>query len=227
MHICPKIKPLSFLHNGQYDWNKNIYMAIFNASDYSFDAIIFDCDGTLVDSAPLHYSAFQVALERQGAVLSHEWYKERLGLSRQELITEFGIVNSTSLDIPRAIAESEAQFLIRTAELSEIPEVVDIARSYFRKVPMAVASSGQRLSVKQSLESINISHLFDYILTADDVSACKPNPEIYITAAAKLQIETSKCLVFEDTNEGLASAVTAGAQTIDVRALASIYSKKR
>ena len=202
-------------------------MAIFNASDYSFDAIIFDCDGTLVDSAPLHYSAFQVALERQGAVLSHEWYRERLGLSAQELITEFGIVNSTSLDIPRAIAESEAQFLIRTAELSEIPEVVDIARSYFRKVPLAVASSGQRLSVKQSLESINISNLFDYILTADDVSACKPNPEIYITAAAKLQIETSKCLVFEDTNEGLASAVTAGAQTIDVRALASIYSKKR
>ena len=198
-------------------------MVKYDIGNYSFKAIIFDCDGTLVNSAPLHYSAFKVALEKQGAVLTYAWYMDRLGLSRQGLIADYCVANSTVLDIPRAIAESEAQFLNRAGELSEIPEVMDIARNHFRKIPMAVASSGQRLSVEQSLESINALHLFDFVLCSDDVSACKPYPEIYFAAAQKIQVKISECLVFEDTHEGLESATLAGAKAVDVRTFASIY----
>ncbi len=198
-------------------------MPTIDLTEYTFDAIIFDCDGTLVNSAPVHFKAFQVALERQGAVLEHGWYLERLGLSRVELITELSKALSLNLDVPRAAAESEAQFLVHTAELVEISEVAGIARAYFKKLPMAVASSGQRLSVEQSLHSVGLASLFDEILTADDVSVCKPDPEIYLLAAKRLQIDVARCLVFEDTDEGLMSASTAGAQTIDVRAYASVY----
>ncbi len=200
-------------------------MDSFDITQYSYKAIIFDCDGTLVNSAPVHYSAFQAALQQQGAFLELDWYMKRLGLSRAELLKEFAEETLIKLNIPQAVAESEAQFLIRTSELNAIPEIVEIAKSNYRNVAMGVASSGQRLSVHMSLRSLAIDHLFDLILTADDVSSCKPDPEIYIRAAKKLKIDISACLVFEDTDEGLASAESAGAQFVDVRTFASIYSK--
>ena len=199
-------------------------MSHFDLNNYSFKAIIFDCDGTLVNSAPLHFSSFEVVLKRQGVSLDRDWYMDRLGFSRHELISELSAENSFSLDIPGAVAESEAQFLLSTNELTEIPEVVEIAKRCYGKLPMAVASSGQKHSVKQSLRHLEIEHFFDHILTAEDVSVCKPDPEIYIAAMAKLQVEPSECLIFEDTNEGLMSAARAGGQTVDVRTFASIYS---
>ena len=201
-------------------------MSSFDTSDYFYKAIIFDCDGTLVNSAPLHFSAFQTALRKQGVVIDHDWYMERLALSRVELITKFSETIKVDLDILRAAADSESQFMIRSGELAEITDVVDIARANYGKVPMAVASSGQKSSVNMMLENLSINYLFDSILTADDVSACKPDPEIYRLAADKLQIDTADCLVFEDTEEGLASAASAGAQFVDVRTFASIYTKK-
>lgn len=202
-------------------------MSSFDITQYSYKAIIFDCDGTLINSAPVHFSAFQTALKQQGADIQLDWYMKRLGLSRVELLTEFAEHTSIQIDIPKAAAESEAQYLVRTGELTEIPEVVEIAKRNYRKVAMGVASSGQRLSVQLSLQSLSIDHLFDSILTADDVANCKPDPEIYIAAANKLNIDISACLVFEDTDEGLASAASAGAQFVDVRTFASIYSKAR
>ncbi len=199
-------------------------MPSIDLSSYSFDAIIFDCDGTLVNSAPLHYCAFKVALAQQGASLDKNWYLDRLGLSRLELITEFSDCSSTAVDIAQAVAESETQYLVQISELKEIPEVADIARQYYGKVPLAIASSGQKLSVCKSLESVGLLHIFDHVLTADDVLACKPDPAIYNAAAKKLQTDIMLCLVFEDTNEGLMSATTAGAQVVDVRPFASIYS---
>ena len=195
-------------------------MSIIDLSDlsnYSFDAIIFDCDGTLVDSAPLHFSAFKVALAQQGASLDKSWYMDRLGLSRKELITAFSNHCSTKVDIALAVTESETQFLIQSSELNEVPEIANIAKHYYGKVPMAVASSGQRRSVHESLKSTGLAHLFDLILTCDDISVCKPDPEIYIMAAEGLKTNVSKCLVFEDSDEGLMSASSAGTQVIDVR----------
>lgn len=198
-------------------------MSMIDLSAYSFDAIIFDCDGTLVNSAPLHFRAFQIALAQQGASLEKSWYMDRLGLARHELITEFSNEYSANIDVPYAVAQSQEQYVNQIKHLSDVPEVVGIAKQYFGMVPMAVASSGQKLSVCESLESVGLLHLFDLILTAEDVLACKPDPEIYVTAANKLQINVSKCLVFEDAEEGLASASAAGAQVIDVRSFAAIY----
>jgi len=198
-------------------------MPVFDVSTYHFDAILFDCDGTLVNSAPLHFAAFQAALERQGASLDRDWYMRRLGLTREELLLELSEQFSVQLDVPRAVTDSETEFVQRTKQLTEIPEVADVARSCFGKVPLAVASSGQRQSVLSSLNSVGIANLFAAVLTADDVVACKPDPAIYIAAAKALGVDASKCLVFEDTEEGIRSGTAAGAQVIDVRKFAAIY----
>ena len=200
-------------------------MSTFDIKQYSYKAIIFDCDGTLVNSAPAHFAAYQSALQHQGAVFNLDWYQQRLGLSRVELLTEFSDYTSIQLDIAQAVAESEAQFLVRASELTAISEVVHIAKSHYGQLPMGVASSGLKLGVHLSLESLQIDHLFEVVLKADDVSNCKPDPEIYILAAQKLQTDISACLVFEDTDEGLASASSAGAQFVDVRTFAALYSK--
>lgn len=198
-------------------------MSILDLSGYSFDAIVFDCDGTLVDSAPLHFCAFKAALDQQGGFLDKGWYMDRLGLPRKALITEFSKASNTDIDIDRAVTESETQYLLQMDQLAVLPEVVKIAKSHYGKIPMAVASSGQKLSVGNSLMSTGLTYLFDLILTADDITACKPDPEIYLMAAQRLQIDVSKCLVFEDSDEGLLSATGAGAQVIDVRSFAAIY----
>ncbi len=200
-------------------------MPTIDLSGHSFDAMIFDCDGTLVDSAPLHYNAFKIALSQQDAVLDREWYSARLGLSRLALLTEFNEQCSLNIDLARAVAESETQYLFQTRDLKEIPEVASIARQYYGKVPLAVASSGQKHSVHESLKGVGLLHLFDYLITANDVLACKPDPAIYHAAANKLQTNITQCLVFEDTNEGIMSASTAGAHVVDVRSFASIYSE--
>jgi len=198
-------------------------MPLFDITQYTFDAIIFDCDGTLVNSAPLHYSAFQAALQQQNASLDRSWYMQRLGLTRVELITELCEAQSLSIDVRQAVADSEAHYVRLTQHVEEIPEVVNIARQLHSKVPLAVASSGQKQSVQSSLQRVGIVHLFDAVLTADDVAVCKPDPAIYIAAAQAVGIDPAKCLVFEDTEEGLSSGKAAGAQVVDVRQFASIY----
>ena len=155
-------------------------------SRFSYDALIFDCDGTLVNSEPLHFEAFRLALLDQAARFDRKWYLERLGLTRLELLTEFSRFTKISVDINKAVTSSELNFLKLTNELDVIPEIAAIAQGNWKKVPMAVASSGQRLSVITSLESVGLLKLFDKIVTAEDVAEHKPLPEPYLKASKKL-----------------------------------------
>ena len=192
-------------------------------SRFSYDALIFDCDGTLVNSEPLHFEAFRLALLDQAARFDRKWYLERLGLTRLELLTEFSRFTKILVDINKAVTSSELNFLKLTNELDVIPEIAAIAQGNWKKVPMAVASSGQRLSVITSLESVGLLKLFDKIVTAEDVAEHKPLPEPYLKASKKLSISPERCLVFEDTDQGLESARRAGCSVVDVRTIAAIY----
>ena len=196
-------------------------------SAYSFDAIIFDCDGTLVNTAPMHFESFRLSLENQGAVLAKNWYKKRLSLTRRCLIESFAKQHSTYIDIETAIIESELHFLRLSNHIKAIPEVSEIAIKYWQIKPLAVASSGQRLSVLASLDAVSLRHKFNVIVSAEDVQNHKPSPEPYLTTAEKLNVSPKKCLVFEDTDDGLQSAQLAGAKAIDVRDFAKIYTSSR
>ncbi len=193
-------------------------MTKIDLSTYSFDAMVFDVDGTLVRSAPTHFKAFSLALEDQNAAMSEVWYQQRLGLSRIELLTAFNEAYGGSIDIARAVTDSETYYLSHIHEVTEIATVASIVRREASNYPLSVASSGQRRSVLAALGGVGLLPFFEYVLTADDVSNCKPDPEIYITAAARFGLPASRCLVFEDSDEGVMAATAAGSPVVDVRA---------
>ena len=188
-----------------------------------FDAIIFDCDGTLVNTAPAHFNAFNSALYEQGAVMDKDWYSERLAMSRKELLTNLQNRTGSRLDIDLAVMRSEQHYLVLASAVEAIEETVELVNRFYGKLPLAVASSGQRESVEASLRSTGLLSKFDHIVTAGEVTNHKPHPEAFIRAAELLCKQPEKCLVVEDTDQGLLAAKRAGCMYIDIRDFAGIY----
>ena len=184
----------------------------------TFDALIFDCDGTLVDTAPAHYSAIRHALQRIGRDMHSAWYFDRVGLTPDALLDAYEAedgslpISRTELLKPYAVAFQDS-----SDKLQEVGIVADVARAWKGKVPMAVASNGQRGNVASSLRSVGLLNLFDPLVTAEDVRQGKPAPDIFLEAAARMGVEPGRCIVLEDSKEGLAAAKAAGMPAIDIR----------
>lgn len=184
----------------------------------AFDAIIFDCDGTLVDTAPAHYRAIQHALQLVGREMPAPWYFARAGLTPDALLDEYESTFGTlPVSRPELLRPYAAAFQRSAADLREISVVADLARHWHKRVPMAVASNGQRDNVAGSLQSAGLLHLFDFIVSAEDVSRGKPAPDVFLAAATRMQVQPARCVVLEDTLEGLEAAHAAGMAAIDIR----------
>lgn len=192
---------------------------IIDLTSYRFSALIFDCDGTLAHTAPLHYRAMQAALRDQGQEITQDWYKARVGLSRSKLFSDFQETHNVSVDIQTACRKSQDVFKEIVAEARPIPEVVSVAKHYFGQVPLAVASGGERDLVQATLNVIGICDLFKLMVTISEINTGKPEPDIFLETACQLQINPADCLVFEDSKEGIEAARRAGMQVIDVCAM--------
>ncbi|GAA4586212.1 fructose-1-phosphate/6-phosphogluconate phosphatase [Planotetraspora phitsanulokensis] len=182
-----------------------------------YSALIFDCDGTLVDSGPAHERAWRQALADSGVELDLDWYRERTGLSADVLLAE--LEEETGKPIDHAVVEAAAVDAFGRMLDLVLPNepVVAVARDNHGQVPLAVASGGSRRAVEVSLRAIGVYPLFDAVVTRDDVSRGKPAPDIYLLAAERLGVCPGDCLVYEDTDEGMAAARAAGMRVIDVR----------
>lgn len=192
-------------------------MRKIDMSKFSCEGLIFDCDGTLADTAPFHYESLRAALEEQGIDLPRDWYFARVGLSRAVLLREFEQAFAASFD-PVAIAEtSEAIYAEIAGGVREISLIANIAREHRGRVPMAVASGGQRQLVMKTLTVTGLLPLFDHVVTVEDVGEGKPSPALFLEAARRLGIAPPDCLVFEDSDEGIEAARRAGMPSVDVR----------
>jgi beta-phosphoglucomutase-like phosphatase (HAD superfamily) len=184
----------------------------------SFDALIFDCDGTLIDTAPAHYRSLQTALRQNNRDMPADWYFNRVGLTPLALLNsfeaEFGMLPIPQSALLRIYTNAYQQHM---GDLREITLVADLARQWHGRVPMAVASNGERDNVVGSLRNTNLLSLFDYIVTAQDVPHGKPAPDIYLEAARILDIAPARCTVLEDSDEGITGARAAGMTAIDIR----------
>ncbi len=184
----------------------------------TFDALLFDCDGTLVESAPAWLMAINHALGTDARPMPQAWYYDRLGLSPSDLLdafeAEFG-----SLTISRSefYARCTGAFGSASHALQEVVIVGELARTWHGRKRMAVVSNAQRLAVVSSLTAIDLLSLFPTLITIEDVVRGKPEPDIYLRAAEVLQVVPSRCTVLEDSVEGLTAATRAGMQAIDIR----------
>jgi HAD superfamily hydrolase (TIGR01509 family) len=183
-----------------------------------FDAVIFDCDGTLVDSMPAHFDAWCEALAIHGAggVFKEDVFFAMGGRPTMDIVVELNDEYDLKLDpVAVALVKREA-FLKRLSTVTLIDEVASFAESLRGKVPMAIATGGTRMVIEKTLKAVGISDWFDEVVTAEDVTEGKPSPEIFLKAAKLLGVEPSRCLVLEDAPAGILSAQRAGMQVIAV-----------
>jgi HAD superfamily hydrolase (TIGR01509 family) len=184
----------------------------------TFDALVFDCDGTLVDSAEAHFYSLQQALAPMGLTMTPEWYHPRHGLGPDDLLdayeADFKIQSLVRTDFYQRANEA---YLASVHLIQEIKVVADVARQWFGKVPMAVASNGVRKNVEATLIATRLRPLFYTVVTADDVERGKPAPDVYLEAARRMRVDPDRVIVFEDSNEGLEAARRAGMRAYDIR----------
>lgn len=181
------------------------------------DALIFDCDGTLVDSAPVYLRAWASGLASSGKPLDEAWYRERYGFSEAVLMQAFEQAHGVTLDYTSVVQHMREAYFENMDALAEYPAVTAIVRREYGRIPLAVASGGPGLIVRASLAHLDLSHFFDTIVTLDEVGVPKPAPDLFLRAAECLGVPPENCLVFEDTDTGLTAAHAAGMRCIDVR----------
>lgn len=181
------------------------------------EALIFDCDGTLVDTLPIYSRAWAHGFERSGRTMSPDWYLERAGHSEHSLMDLFDADHGVTVDREQVIKLMRAQFLYDIAAVRDIAAVARIARS--SDLPKAVASGGSRQIVSACLTASGLIDLFSAVVTIEDVSRPKPAPDLFLKAARRLKVEPTRCVVFEDSPQGIEAALAAGMHAIDVHNL--------
>ncbi len=179
--------------------------------------LIFDCDGTLVDSMPLHMKAWEHALTQAGAVWDYDFIFSKKGMPGEDIIELYNQHFDIKLHPLNTTHAKQEFFRNYRKDFLPIQPVMDIVLRYKEKLPMAVASGSSRENVDIQLEALGIRSLFKAIVTADDDVKPKPAPDIFLEAAKQIGIPPSYCQVFEDGDLGLEAAKIAGMVATDVR----------
>lgn len=182
-------------------------------------ALIFDFDGTLADTMPTHYIAWDNILRKHGLALSEQRFYELGGWSTLRLAELLIGEAGSQLAPARLVEEKEAEFQRIAVEVRPIQAVVNIVRESRGKLPMAVGTSGLRKIVMPILKSLELDFYFDAVVTADDVTHPKPAPDLFLEAARRLKVPADCCRVYEDTDAGIEAARRAGMTFVDVRGM--------
>lgn len=181
-------------------------------------ALIFDCDGTLADTMPAHYKAWTAMLGRFNIPFPEPRFYAMGGMPTASIIRALaGEAGVGVTDVEALVLEKEQLFLTHLEAVAPIQPVLAVAAAYRGKLPMAVASGGYRDTITRTLDRLGVRDWFDAMVTAEDTARHKPDPDVFLEAARRLNAEPAKCAVFEDTDIGLEAARRAGMRGIDVR----------
>jgi HAD superfamily hydrolase (TIGR01509 family) len=181
-----------------------------------FAAYLFDCDGTIVDSMPLHYLAWKRALGEWNCEFSEDLFYAWGGRPTAEIISTLNEQQGLKMPVEAVCSRKERYYFELLPQLTVIAEVLEHIEAEHGRIPFAVVSGGMRESVVASLEAFKLLDRFDTLVCAEDYEKSKPDPEAYLLAATKLGVPPGKCLVFEDTDLGIQAAKAAGMATVKI-----------
>ena len=181
-----------------------------------FAAYIFDCDGTVVDSMPLHYRAWKAALAEWNCEFPEDLFYSWGGKPVRNIIADLNQIYSLTMPIDPLAIRKEALYLAQLPSLKAIPEVVEHITAQHGRIPLAVASGSRKDSVVGSLTTVGLLDKFETIVSAGDYIHPKPAPDCFLLAAERLGVPPKDCLVFEDTQLGIQAATAAGMASVMV-----------
>jgi beta-phosphoglucomutase family hydrolase len=181
--------------------------------------LIFDCDGTLADTMPLHWHAWQIITQRHNLHFPEDRFYAFGGVPTRDILKHLAKEQGRSLDYIAIAHEKEEAYLPLIAKAEPIHAVVEIVKANRSKIPMAVASGGSQKIIGMVLDRLKIRHFFDAIVTNEMVKNQKPAPDIFLEAARRIGVQPKFCRAYEDTDLGLQAIRAAGMEAVDVREL--------
>lgn len=176
----------------------------------NFKAYLFDCDGTIVDSMPLHYKAWRYILDQHDCPFPEDLFYAWGGRPIREIFASLNEMHGLNIPIEESSRLKESFYFNSLHELQPVPEVLEHIHEAHGRIPFAVVSGSARDSVVKSLETLNLLDRFDTLVCAGDYKNAKPHPEPFLLAAERLGVAPQDCIVFEDTDMGVESAKAAG-----------------
>jgi len=179
--------------------------------------LVFDCDGTIADTMPLHYQAWVGALREHGHDFPEALFYEMAGIPTVRIIEILNEKYGYHLPVEEAAERKERLYERLLPQVVAIEPVVGLVRQYAGRLPMAVATGATRAICTKTLKSLDLLKHFEVMVTADDVTHGKPAPDIFLEAARRLSVPPDLCYAFEDADLGLQSARAAGMTAIDIR----------
>ena len=181
-----------------------------------FRAYLFDCDGTIADSMPLHYVAWKKALAEWNCAFSEDLFYAWGGMSVAEIIATLNQERGLHMPIEEVAKRKEQLYYDSLPQLKAVPEVLEHIEASYGRIPFAVVSGSTRDSVTASLSALNLLDRFDALVCAGDYQKSKPDPEPFLIAARKLGVPPETCLVFEDSDMGIQAATAAGMASVKI-----------
>jgi beta-phosphoglucomutase-like phosphatase (HAD superfamily) len=181
--------------------------------------IIFDCDGTLADTMPMHWRAWQAIAARHRFHFPQDRFYALGGVPSRDILRMLSLEQGLGLDHQAVAHEKEAEYLPLLAQVEPINAVVGVARENYCEIPLAVASGGTQDIIGQVLEHLGIRRLFQAVVTSEDVVNQKPAPDIFLGAARRIGVPPQHCRAYEDTDLGMQAIRAAGMEAVDVRKL--------
>jgi len=181
-----------------------------------FAAYLFDCDGTIADSMPLHYLAWKQALGEWNCEFDEKLFYDWGGMPIVEIVATLNRQRGLQMPVERVAQHKEDLYFRLLPRLKAVPEVLELIEARHGEVPFAVVSGSALDSVTASLTTLGLLDRFATLVCAGDYQRSKPHPEGFLLAASRLGVAPRSCLVFEDTQMGIQAATSAGMAWVKV-----------
>lgn len=178
--------------------------------DRDFKAFLFDFDGTVVDTMPPHFQAWNKALALYELTLSREQHLGWAGRPTREIVRLLGELHGKELSYDDISRAKEEHYLNALGSVREIIPVMEIIRASHGKIPMGIVSGSRRKMVEATMKQLGLEKYFGVLVCAEDYVNGKPAPDGFLKAAALLHAAPEECLVFEDAVLGIQAAHNAG-----------------
>ena len=179
--------------------------------------MIFDLDGTIADTMPIHYIAWRNTAARYGIDFTEEYFYNLAGVTLYAIAKKLNEKFEKNIDPIEMGDAKEAEYEESLWKAKPITPVVEIIEHYYGKMPMAVGTGGNSKLARKTLEVMGVSQYLDIIVASDNINNPKPHPETFLRCAELMGVKPENCQVFEDGTLGIQAALTAGMKVVDVR----------